>query len=64
MEQDQLARKEIRVQRVRLDLSVLKGDQELMGFQAMPDLLVSVDQQAKRERMGNLEFPDEMVLQE
>lgn len=49
---------------MKLDLSVLKGDQELMGFQAMPDLLVSVDQKAKRERMGSLEFPDEMALQE
>lgn len=47
-----------------MDLSVLKGDLELMGFQGMPDLLVSVDQKAKRERMGKLEFPDEMVLQE
>lgn len=47
-----------------MDLSVLKGDQELMDVQVMPDLLVSVDQRAKRERMGKLEFPDEMALQE
>lgn len=31
---------------------------------AVPDLLVTVDQRAKRERMGKLEFPDEMALQE
>lgn len=47
-----------------MDLSVLKGNQELMDFQVMPDLLVTVDQRAKRERMGKLEFPDEMALQE
>lgn len=49
---------------MKLDLSVLQADQELMGFQETKDQSVSVDQKAKREKMGNLEFADEMALQE